>query len=88
MSDEMLERGGFDDAPPPSIQELHRTVAQCEESKAAIAKLEAENDRFKTCLYLIAIHGGKTMTEEGMTCGGIWCGEQASRTLEGKEWQE
>lgn len=43
--------------------------------------LVEENNRLRSVLHLIAKHGGKTTTAEGLTCNGSWCGEQANAIL-------
>ena len=46
-------------------------------------QLERELAVYKSTLELIRDHGGCTTTDEGLTCTGSWCGEQAKRALEG-----
>ena len=45
------------------------------------AKIERELAGHKETLELIRDHGGTT-NDEGLTCNGSWCGEQARRRLE------
>jgi len=52
-----------------------------EEHIERIAQLESDLATARRVLTLIADNGGKT-TDEGVTCSGSWCGEQARRGLE------
>lgn len=42
----------------------------------------AEIERLREALELIRDNGGTYTPEEGMTCNGSWCAEQARRALE------
>jgi len=49
--------------------------------RAVTARAADEIVRLRETLELIAYYGGTT-TDEGFTCSGTWCGEQARRALE------
>ena len=51
--------------------------------RAIALRAADEIERLRGVLELIRNHGGCTTTDEGLTCTGSWCGEQARRALEG-----
>lgn len=53
-----------------------RYACECGGTKVEVAALTAQLTTARACLELIATHGG-TETDEGASCNGTWCAEQA-----------
>ena len=74
----------------PRTNEIHAIINNSGGSESAAfadmlnhaRQLERELDVYKSTLELIADHGGCTTTDDGLTCTGSWCAEQAKRALE------
>jgi hypothetical protein len=68
------------------MSDIHGNVHECCERvielEAELAAAIKERDDARAALRLIAENGGCT-TEEGLSCNGSWCAEQARRALDG-----
>ena len=60
----------------------NRNADERDEAVDAANTLTLKLAAYKAALELIRDHGGCTTTDEGLTCTGSWCGEQARRALE------